>query len=64
MPKNVKGDPSGFINKHSVAKYQKTQRGDTLGTLKNFRKNVAQFRKKSKGGTLWARPVLYVSLKK
>ena len=59
-----RGDPSGFINKHSVAKYQKTQRGDPLGTLKNFRKKVAQFRKKSKGGTLWARPVLYVSLKK
>ena len=65
VPKNVKGgDPSGFINKHSVVKYQKTQRGDPLGTLKNFRKKVAQFRKKSKGGTLWARPVLYVSLKK
>ena len=45
-----RGDPSGFINKHSVAKYQKTQRGDPLGTLKNFRKKVAQFRKKSKGG--------------
>ena len=49
-----RGDPSGFINKHSVAKYQKTQRGDPLGTLKNFRKKVAQFRKKSKGGTLWS----------
>ena len=61
MPKNVKGEPSGFINKHYVAKYQKTQRGPTL---KNFRKKVAQFRKKSKGGTLWARPVLKVSLKK
>ena len=53
-----RGDPSGFINKHSVAKYQKTQRGDPLGTLKNFRKKVAQCRKKSKGGTLEARPVL------
>ena len=62
--KTQRGDPSGFINKHSVAKYRKTQRGDPLGTLKNFRKKVAQCRKKSKWGTLWARPVLYVSLKK
>ena len=32
MPKTVKGDPSGFINIHSVAKYQKIERrpfGDT-----------------------------------
>ena len=49
VEKCKRGDPSGFINKHSVAKYQKTQRGDPLGTLKNFRKKVAQFRKKSKG---------------
>ena len=45
-------DPSGFIDIHSVAKYQKTRRGDPLGTLKNFRKKVAQCRKKSKGRTL------------
>ena len=45
-----RGDPSGFINKHSVAKYQKTQRGDPLGTLKNFRKKVAQCRKKIQRG--------------
>ena len=45
-----RGDHSGFINKHSVAKYQKTQRGDPLGTLKNFRKKVAQFRKKIQRG--------------
>ena len=35
---------------HSVAKQQKTQRGDPLGTLKNFRKKVAQCRKKIKRG--------------
>ena len=65
VPKNVKGgDPSGFINKHSVAKYQKTQRGGPFGDIKKFSKKVAQCQKKSKGGTLWARPVLYVSLKK
>ena len=28
--------PSGFINIHSVAKYQKTRRGDPLGTFKKF----------------------------
>ena len=52
MPKNVKGDPFGFINIHFVAKYQKTRRGDPLEALKTFRKKVAQCRKKSKGGTL------------
>ena len=45
-----KGDPSGFINIHSVAKYQKPRRGDPLGTLKNFRKKVAQCRKKIQRG--------------
>ena len=49
VPKNVKGGPLGFINIHSVAKFQKTRRGDPLGTLKNCRKNVAQCRKIQKG---------------
>ena len=44
-----RGDPLGFINIYSVAKYQKTRKGDSFETLKNFRKNVAQCRKKSKG---------------
>ena len=52
VPKNVKGDPSGFINIHSVAKYQKPRRGDPLGTLKNFQKKSHKAEKKSKGGTL------------
>ena len=43
-----KGDPSGFINIHSVAKYRKTRRGDPLGTLKNFRKKVAVPKKNKK----------------
>ena len=30
VPKNEKGDPLGFINIHSVAKYQKTRRGTLL----------------------------------
>ena len=64
VPKNVKGgygfiNPSGFIKKYSVAKCQKTQRGDPLGTVKSFRKKVAQFRKKSKGD-FWALPFGHV----
>ena len=34
--------------------------GDPLGTLKNFRKKVAQCPKKSKGGTLWTKFALAV----
>ena len=52
MPKNVKGDPSGFINIHSVAKYQKTRRGDPLGTKNIFEKKSHSAEKKLKGGTL------------
>ena len=37
---------------HSVAKYQKTQKGDSLGTLKNFGKKVAQCQKNQKGDPL------------
>ena len=33
-----RGDPLGFINIYSVAKYQKTRKGDSFETLKNFRK--------------------------
>ena len=44
-----KGDPLGFINIHSVAKYQKTRRGDSFETL-NFRKNFGQCRKKIERG--------------
>ena len=33
-----KGGPLGFINIYSVAKYQKTRKGDSFETLKNFRK--------------------------
>ena len=42
-----RGDPLGFINIYSVAKYQKTRKGDSFETLKNFRKKIAQCRKKS-----------------
>ena len=42
-----KGEPLGFINIYSVAKYQKTRKGDSFETLKKFSKQVAQCRKKS-----------------
>ena len=41
-----KGDPLGFINIHSVAKYQKTRRG-LFGDTKKFSKKVPQCQKKS-----------------
>ena len=51
VPKNVKkGEPLGFINIYSVAKYQKTRKGDSFETLKNFRKKSHNAEKKSKGG--------------
>ena len=49
MPKNVKGDPSGFINIHSVAKYQKTRRGDPLGTKKISKKSRTVPKKTQRG---------------
>ena len=50
VPKNEKGDPLGFINKLSVAKYQKIQRGDSFETLKFFEQKFAQCRKKIERG--------------
>ena len=45
-----RGDPLGFINIYSVAKYQKTRKGDSFETFKIFRKKVAQFPKKIEMG--------------
>ena len=45
-----RGDPLGFINIYYVAKYRKTRKGDSFETLKNFRKKVAQCRKKIERG--------------
>ena len=42
----------GFINLHSVAKYEKTRSGDPFEALKFFSKKVAQCRKKSNVGDL------------
>ena len=41
-----RGDPLGFIKIYSVANYQKTQKGDSFETLKNFRYKVSQCWKK------------------
>ena len=47
-----RGDPLGYINIYSVAKYQKTRKGDSFETMKNFRKKSHNADEKSKGGTL------------
>ena len=47
VPKDGRGDPLGFINTLSVAKYQKIRRGDSFETLKIFEKKFAQCRKKN-----------------
>ena len=41
-----RGDPLGFINILSVAKYRKIRKGDSFETLKIFEKKLAQCRKK------------------
>ena len=46
--KYKRGDPLGFINIYSVAKYQKTRKGDSFETLKIFRKKSHNAEKKSK----------------
>ena len=50
MPKNEKGDPVGFINIFSVAKYQKIRRGDSFETLKIFEKRIRTVPKKIERG--------------
>ena len=56
VPINIKwGDPLGFFNIHSIAKYQKTRmglNGNPLETFKNFQKKFHSAEKKSKGATL------------
>ena len=47
-----RGDPLGFINIYSTAKYQKTRKGDSFETLKNFRKKSHNAEKKSNGDPL------------
>ena len=50
MPKNEKGDPLGFINTFSVAKYQKIRRGDSFEKMKNFEKKIRTVPKKIERG--------------
>ena len=42
-----RGDPLGFITIYSVAKYQKTRKGDSFKTLKIFEKSRSMPKKKS-----------------
>ena len=57
--KMKRGDPLGFNNILSVAKYQKIRRGDSFEKLKIFeKKNSHSAEKKIKVGTLWSLPVL------
>ena len=63
MPKKTeREDPLGFFNIHSVSKLQKNE-GGTISWGNFFLKKVAQCQKNLKGpsGTLWSRPVLYVT---
>ena len=64
MPKKTeRGDSLGFFNIHSVAKHQRKCRGDPLGKNFFFEKKVSKCRKKMEGGSLWSRPVWYVTRK-
>ena len=59
MPKKIERvDPLGFLNIHFVAKLQKTLRALWWKKILNKSRTVP---KKSKGGTFWSRPVLYVT---
>ena len=49
--KTERGDALGFLNTHSVVKYQRNWKGDPL-ERKNFRKKFSQCRKTGRG-TLW-----------
>ena len=47
-----RGDPLGFINIYSVAKYQKTRKVASFETLKKFRKKSHNAEKNRKGEPL------------
>ena len=60
MPKNTeREDPLGFFNIHSVAKQKKMKGDPFVGIF--FKKKSRTVPKKSKGGTLWSRLVLFVT---
>ena len=59
--KTERVDPLGLFNIHFVAKHQKIE-GGTLWGKNNFSgKKDSQCRKKTERGTLWSRPVWYVT---
>ena len=61
MPKKTeREDPLEFFNIHSIAKLQKIEEGGPFVGKFIFEKNRT-VPKKSKGGTFWSRPVLYVT---
>ena len=47
-----RGDSLGFINIYSVAKYQKTRKGDSFDTLKIFEKKSHNAEKNERGDPL------------
>ena len=51
-----RGDPLGFINIYSVAKYQKTRKGDSFETLKDFRKKSRTMPEKNRKGAEAQKP--------
>ena len=57
-----RGDPLGFINILSVAKYQKIRKGDSLRHLKFSKKKIRTVPKKNERGTLWS--LLFCRLRK
>ena len=59
--KTEREDPLGFFNIHSVAKLQKKMKERSFRGEKIFLKKILTVPKKSKGGTFWSRPVLYVT---
>ena len=67
MPKKTESrNPLGFSNIHSVAKHQKNAGGpfEEKKFRKKFRKKMSRSaEKKLKGGTLWSRPVWYITRK-
>ena len=59
----LKGGPFGIFQHPFCRETSKTCRGEGPFEEKNPKKNVSQCRKKLKGGTLWSRPVWYVTRK-
>ena len=60
--KTERGDLLGFFNIHSVAKHQKNSGGTLWGKI-FFSKKKSRSAEKMKGGSLWSRPVWYVTWK-